>query len=150
MLNSAYNIITESVKAETSVVENATDSYVIDELMNEVESCRTVPESVMEFTPEMVTVIESKGNYFMEIENVARLAKDQNMSISEAVFTVANANSINADNCFVVIESNASIRNFIEENTAPKQRKSRAASSMLSAINDLKQNNIKIVKSKSF
>jgi hypothetical protein len=115
--------------------------------MSSVEKFDVAPKNIMKYQPEMVNVIEAAGHYYIEIDNIAKLAKDQNMSISEAVFTVADTNSINADNCCVVIESDKSIRDFLEENSSSNSKKSKAAQKLISAINDLNDNNIKVVKS---
>lgn len=148
MLKNAFNIITEAVKSETSVVNNCSDKFAENELIETMDNLEEMDEEdVVPYTEYMINIFESRGTYFVEADDLVRLMKDKHYrSLSEAAFNVANHYSIDANNMAVVIESNDDVVDFIKEETKDKKKKTAKANGLINAVKDLKDNGIKVLK----
>lgn len=151
MLKNAFSIITEAVKAETSVVNNCAEKLAEIDLIETMDDLEEMDEEdQISYEEAMINLFESRGTYFVEADDLVRLMKDNHYrSLSEAAFNVANHYHIDSSDMAVVIESNDDVVDFIKEESKDKKKKAAKANGLVDAIKDLKDNGIKVFKKPS-
>lgn len=153
MIRSPLDIISEAAMAETCFTNNIGDELNDNEFetmfYDELEEIDPEDEYGLHYTAEMVNIILSRGTYFIEMVDLARFATDNNITMANAVYEVANCNSIDTDKICIVTESKDKLLDFLDTSKERKSKKSKKMKSVGDSIKDLKSKGIKVKKRKS-
>lgn len=144
------SLIEEASSAENAFVDSIYDQEVMNMFINTFASLDELEEDFCAYNPQVVPVFESNGEYYVELEQVAKVADYNEVDICEAIEMIAEANDLSVDNMAVVIESDDTIGMIIAEAKAAKgskleKSKMKGIEKTKEAIDDLKDK-VKVVK----
>ena len=117
------SLIEETSSVENAYVDSIYDQEVMNMFINTLASLDELEEDFCTYNPQVVPVFESNGEYYVELEQVAKVADYHEVDICEAIEMIAEANDIPMDNIAVVIESDETIGMIIAEAKAAKGSK---------------------------
>lgn len=147
-------LITENGECEDCYVDSIYDQSLLDTFVDTFACLNTMTENCCTYEPQVVPVFESDGEFFVELDNLAKVAEYNNVDICEAFEMVAEVNDLDIDSMNIVIESDEYIGMLIAEAKASKgskleKSKMNGLQKTADAIEDLKEKGAKIVKKNS-
>lgn len=125
---SISGIIREACKAEGCVSNEECDDCQDDEIEQNVSDTLDGTDELdfdIEYTEEMVNVIyqESAGTYLIELDNLTKFMESSGLEVREAMEAVCEHNNIKMGDTCLVIESDESFREYLEEAKKSKKKK---------------------------
>lgn len=130
-------------------VDTASSAILEKELSN-ILQIDMIKENELSLTPETVRVLKKNGNYFIEYSEVRRLAENNEVSDLDALESVAEYYSdqanITADNFYVVIESDQFFNKALEEAKTGDKKSKLALQESINTIKELQSKGVKFAK----
>lgn len=147
LLGSPLELMAEAAKAETFEVDNALTNALAGELRTVFADIEVSPIEV-NFTQEMVNVVEDNEEYYVEMSDVSKyMISQQVKTVKEALANIAECNSIDAAKMTVVVESEEYFNAFLEAAKKDK-KKEKELKGVAKLLAKLKKDKIKVVKKK--
>lgn len=143
-------LIQEASSVENDFVDSIYDQEVMDTFINTFACLDELEEDVCSYVPQAAPVFESDGTYYIELEQVAKVADYLEVELAEAAEMIAEANSFTLDDMAIVVESNDIIGMIVSEAKASKnskleKSKMKGIEKTKEVIDDLKDK-VKVVK----
>lgn len=143
-------LIQEASSVENDFVDSIYDQEVMDTFINTFACLDELEEDVCTYVPQAAPVFESDGTYYIELEQVAKVADYLEVELAEAAEMIAEANSFTLDDMAIVVESNDIIGMIVSEAKASKnskleKSKMKGIEKTKEVIDDLKDK-VKVVK----
>ena len=147
LLGSPLELMAEAAKAETFEVDNALTNALAGELRTVFADIEVSPIEV-NFTQEMVNVVEDNEEYYVEMSDVSKyMISQQVKTVKEALANIAECNSIEASKITVVVESEEYFNAFLEAAKKDK-KKEKELKGVAKLLAKMKKDKIKVVKKK--
>lgn len=117
------SLIEETSSVENAYVDSIYDQELMDTFINTFACLDELEEDVCTYIPEVAPVFESQGTYYIELEQVAKVADYNEVTIAEAFIAIAEANNLDIDNMAMVVESDDIIGMIVAEAKCAKGSK---------------------------
>lgn len=147
IFESPFELLTEACKGEICELDNPLEDSIASELKSVFDNIETVPVE-LQYTEEMVNVIEDNGRYFVEMDSLAKYMLSQNVTdIREAMDNVTQINNINMDDTYLLVENETYFSSLLE-GCAKDKKKQKKLSNVTKLLKNIKNKGVKVVKKK--
>lgn len=144
------SILNECGDIEDSYVDSIFSQDLLNDFVDTFACLDEIEEDYCVYAPQAAVVFENNGTYYIELEQVAKVADYNEVSLEEAIDMIAEADGIDVDNMAVVVESDDLISMIIAESKCAKgskleEAKAKGMKKTTDAVNKLKEK-VKVVK----
>lgn len=147
LLGSPLEIMAEAAKAESFETNNVLTDSIASELKTAFAGVECCPIEI-NFTQEMVNVVEDNEQYYVEMSDVSKyMVSQQVKTVKEALTNIAECNSIDVAKMNVVVENEDYFNAFLEAAKKDK-KKEKELKGVAKLLNKMKKEKIKVVKKK--
>lgn len=147
LLSNPLEIMAEAAKAESFETNNVLTDSIASELKSAFSGIEHCPIEI-NYTQEMVNVIEDNEEYYVEMSDVSKyMVSQQVKTVKEALNNIAECNSIEVSKITVVVESEDYFNAFLEAAKKDK-KKEKELTGVAKLLKKMKKEKIKVVKKK--
>lgn len=127
----------EELDLEDEISDEELQQYETD-IIDTYEELEDIDDEELEYTEEMVTVIDACGQYLVEYDNLSKLITSKKYDAVTALEKISECNEIPLEEIVLVVESEDSIKSILQEKATSKKSKKKKLSALKSSSKLLK------------